>query len=568
MNESYIDATEAHGLIHCWTRDEQGTLKHTQVDSGDYSYLFIPANDGTDQYKNIFGVPMKRVDFKSPHDMRQYAIERDGVCESDVKPSFKYLLDNFSKAPTDAPYNALAYDIEVDFDLSDGKGYPMPTDPFGEINSFSCFDHSRETYVMFIPDKHQGNVKLNDEDYPVEIHWVASERDMLMAFASYIEHIDILYGWNTSSYDLPYIMERAIYHFDNDALTMFCRNGLKARKRDYTDKFGNDIWTWVLAGRCHLDMMELYKKFVPGEKPSFSLNAIAELELEMEKIEYDGDLGELYRENPQKFYEYSLHDSRLLLLLENKKEIIRMAMTYARDSCVLPTDATGSVKPIDHGFIKFCREKGNIVVPDKTEHEKEKFDGAIVYDTLEGRHGYLFTIDLTALYPSVMIMLGLSPETLLMQCRGEVDDYVAIVSRHDKEISVFVEGTNELVKLPAWEMDDIIRDNGYTISASGTIFDGSLGLLSEFTKNGFDLRVEQKEIMAKAYKEGNKARGDLYNLLQSVTKIKNNSIYGCCGNLHFRLFDIRMAKSITLTGQIVSKHQAFKTNDVINEICA
>lgn len=567
MKEGYITAALSRGDIHCWTRDEQGNLKHYQADVGDYSYLFIPANDGTNQYRNMFGVPMKRIDFASPNEMRKYALGREGVCESDISPIYKYLLDNFSNAATNAPYNALGYDIEVDFDLEEGKGYPKPDNPFGEINSISAFDHSRETYVMFIPDHLQDTITLTDDEFPVEIHWVSSERDLLMAFAAYLDHIDILYGWNVNEYDIPYIMERAILHFGDDALTMFCRNGIKARRHEYTNSWGDDVWTWILMGRCHVDMQDLYKKFVPGEKPSFSLNAIAELELGLEKVEYDGDLGELYRVNPQKFYEYSLHDSRLLMLLERKKEIIRMGMTYARDSCVLPTDATGSVKPIDHGFIKFCRTKGNIVVPDKVEQEKEKFEGAIVYDTIPGRHGEVFTIDLTALYPSVMIMLGLSPETLLMQCRGGLDDYVSIISRHDRDVEVEIEGTGEVIVVPAWELDDIIRENGYTISANGTIFDGTLGLLAEFAKSGFELRNQQKAIMKQAYKDGDKAKGDLYNLLQGVTKIRNNSIYGATGNKGFRLFDIRMAKSITLSGQIVSKHQAFAANDLLEEIC-
>ena len=115
------------------------------------------------------------------------------------------------------------------------------------------------------------------------------------------------------------------------------------------------------------------------------------------------------------------------------------------------------------------------------------------------------------------------------------------------------------------EIHDYIKENGMTISASGTIFTGELGLLSEFVKEGFERRNAYKKKMFEASERGDENERVKYNLLQSVQKISNNSIYGCVSNEFFRLFDIRMARSITYTGAIISKKQAHSINTLLNE---
>lgn len=565
---SYIDCKLHQGKIYAWEFD--GTSLQTHVaDADDYLYAFVPSTDQRSPFRSIYDKPMRKMRFKDSRRLAEYARKNSGVCESDIRPAYRYLIDNFADSDTSAPFRFLPFDIEVNVDLEAGHGYSSIHDPFEEVIAISCFDYHRMTYVMYIPSEHKGKVTLKPSDgFPLDIFWCSSERDMLMMFASLVKQCDVISAWNGDGYDIPYIIERCIILFGEEkARTMFCRNEVPARKREYTDEYGQDVWTWEFSGIVHVDMQQLYKKFVPGEKPSTKLSVIAEIEeLGIEKMEYEGDLGMLYRENPQKFFDYSLRDSELLKAMEDKKQLVKMAMLYARDTCVLPTDATGSVKPIEHGFIKFCRQKGNIVLPDRQDKPSEEFDGAIVYDTLSGRHGYVFTVDLAALYPSCMIMLGISPETLLMQCEGHYEDYISIMRKEEREVTVVTEDTGDTITLPARELESMIREEGFTISANGTIYNGELGLLSEYVKSGFDRRVEEKRIMSEAFKAGDKVKGELYNLFQSVTKIRNNSIYGCVGNEWFRLYDVRNAASITLTGQVISKHQAIKANELLNDL--
>lgn len=565
MDFSYIDAIEYKNNIVVWGRDTDGNLREEAFPLSDFLYAYLPDNTGTAVMKDIFGTPMKRVDFSDKWDFRDWCKTRFNLCESDVPPVYKMLLDKFPSVP-EAQFNTLLYDIEVDFDLDDGNGYPTPSNPFGEINSFQAFDTKHKKYVMFIPSSFDGTVDVSDADYPVEIHYTDSERDLLLSVANYIGHIDILCGWYTDGFDLPYIMERAIILFgEKTAKEMFCRDGFPAKKRNFTNEYGEEVWEWSLVGRQHLDMMKLYKKFIPGEKTSFSLDAVCMDDLGESKLDYDDDLGSLYRENPQKFYEYAKQDARLLMLLDNKHQIIRLAMSLAHANCVFASDVNGSVKPIETGFIKFCHER-NIVLPDKKDSTKEKFPGAIVYQTISGLWGWVMTVDLTALYPSAMIMLGTSTETLVGQLTGGYADYVSVMRREDRIVKFILESDNETIELPAHELESEIRDNGFTISANGTVFDGRLGLLAEYVQDRFNTRKYYQRLKAEHASAGRMSEADTADLYQKVIKIVCNSLYGCISNAHFRLYDIRLAKSITLTGQVISKWQAYKANGYVEQL--
>ena len=494
----YIDSVIQRGEVSVWTRDEAGLSIET-FDARDFYYCFIPDNtDGAATYKDMWGVPMKKCSFESRRDMKEFTEGENYVCESDVSPKYKVLIDRFRDASETAKFHYCLYDIEVDFDLADGFGYPKPDNAYGEINLIQCFDNYNNCYTMFILDHLKDTVKLVDDKFDVKIVWCWSEHDMLQKFAAYLDPMDVLAGWFSAGFDLPYIMQRAIKLFGEDrALTMFCRDGFRATSREFMNEFGNEVIEWQLVGRKHIDLMAIYKKFIPGQRPSFSLDAICEEDLGVGKVQYEdeGDLGTLYRTDPQKFCEYGLHDARLMFLLNDKHNLMATAMALAVQSCVTVDDVTGSVKPIEMNLIKFCREKGNIVLPDKQQWDEPEFPGAIVYDTVSGRHEWVLSADLAALYPSAMIMLGLSPETVVGQLEGEYDDYVAVMKGSDEEVLFHEKHGSTVVdsySINARDLKQVILDEGFVISANGTIFNGTLGIVAEYIKDGVERRNDAK----------------------------------------------------------------------------
>ena len=571
MKPFYIDVYENGKEIVYWTRDKNGVTKHT-VDSSDYCYCFQPDNTGESEYQNIYGEPMSKLTFENKWDMKKYAKQRDDLCESDVPIIQKFMIDEFTGANLDSDINTMFWDIEVDFDLSEGLGYPTPDNPYGEINSIQLYDVTNKMYIMLMPLEMKGQVNLEDSEYPVETLYTRNEREMLLDFAAVIEDVDILSGWFTAGFDTPYLIKRAELLFgEKKAHTMFCRDGFPVQVREFVNDFGEDKVEYQLVGRKQVDMLELYKKFVPGEKPNFKLDTIVEIELGESKVDYDDDLGSLYRENPQKFYEYALHDVRLLKMLDEKLKVIDLAVSMSRSSCVLISDVTGSIKMIEADLNKFCRKRG-IVMPDKVHHEKQKYPGAVVYDAISGVHRNVMDVDLVSLYPKTMMILNLSPETMIMQLEGSYDDYIKVITRDDSMGEVVLniiekmEYVDKTTALPS-EIYDMIKSNGYTISGHGTIFNGKSGIFAEYVSEGFDLRSEYKSMMKKYLKEDNTEMADRYDGYQKVIKVARlNAVYGASGNEFFRFFNINLASSITISAQIISKKQAYEANRNIRYI--
>lgn len=559
-NYAYVDVATRSGVITVWCRDEHGQLFTVEHDEADYTYCYQPSSER--DMLNLHNQPMKKASFPSRREMQDFVGNRKDIAMSDVSSVDKLMIDEYNDIMADAPYNILYYDIEVAFDLADGKGYPTPENPHGEINLFQAFDKTKQRYTIITYDK---DVVIEDKEdgYPVDVIRVAGEASLLDEVAILLEDIDIFTGWYTSGFDLPYIMARALMLFDRKkALSMFCRDGFHAKSRTFFNDNGKEVTTWNTVGRVHVDMLDLFKKFNPGERTSFSLNAICEEVLGLEKVEFDGDLGSLARDNPQVFHDYGLRDAFLLMRLDKKMDIVPLAVMIARLSSVRVNEVTGSIRVIDNGLIKFAKDLG-IVLPDKRDNSSEKFPGAIVYDTIAGLHGWVMTVDLSALYPSVMRMLGLSPETIVMHCLGGESDFIKITERQETMIKVHLEDSGEVFSCSANEMWEIIRESGYTISANGVIFNGKMGLIAQYVES---LGANRKKYQKLMREDVDVAKRPTHDLFQKVFKVFGNSAYGCIGNSFFRLFDLRMAAAITTTAQHISKHQAMTTNRLLCEI--
>jgi len=68
-----------------------------------------------------------------------------------------------------------------------------------------------------------------------------------------------------------------------------------------------------LGGINHLDYMLLVKKFITKQEPSYKLNDIGEKYLKISKIEYEGSLDKLFKDDPEKFIKYNIRDVEIII---------------------------------------------------------------------------------------------------------------------------------------------------------------------------------------------------------------------------------------------------------------
>lgn len=568
----FIDAIQKDDKVFAWTREEDGKL---YLIEDDLPLYFYEKTKNKTKMKSIFGDNVKKVTFDSLRQYYDYKKKNKTFFESDFSPVYKYLSDNFHQyADKKTPVNVGFFDIESYVDLSLGQGYPTPQNPYGEINGISLFDCKNDKYYILTLDKDNVlNLDLKDEKDGKEIEFLycVTEKQLLDNFFRLIKHMDVLVTWNGKFYDIPYIMARCqkIYKGIKWKKKM-CRDGFQVKIReDDLDRWGNKHTTYKLVGRIHIDLQELYRKFVQKTQPSYSLSYISKSELKEDKVEYEGDLGKLYREDPARFYEYALQDTRLLVRLEDKLKFVDLAISMGRRATIRFDEVIGSIKYIEHSIRNYSHFTRNqpLVLPERDEDAKKlDFDGGFVVPTKPGRYRWSMSIDLASLYPSTIRALNISPERFILQCQDHVNDFIKISTKSDEIIKLMDVKDDFEIELPAIEINQFLKDNNYTITANGSILEDEQGIIPEIIDIWYEERKAMKDKMIELQKQGKKEEAGFYKIRQNLAKASLNSIYGAMSNKSSRFFDMNLAASITLSGQMISKFQIWKADQIIEEI--
>ena len=272
---SYIDAY--------FDRDRDRIHVVERVD-GRREYREFPANfvfyyqDPRGKFKTIYGNPVSRFQTRNSKEFhKELKIHgKKGIWESDINPIYRCLAENYLNV--DAPKLQTAFfDIEVDFDPV--KGYSTPEDPFNKITAITVYLDWLEQLVTFaIPPKSLSIESARDlvKDFD-NTFLFESESELLETFLELIDDADILSGWNSEGYDIPYTIQRITRVLSKDDTRKFCLFGQYPKKRTF-ERFGAENITFDLVGRQHLDYMQLYRKYTYEERHSYSLDAIGEYE--------------------------------------------------------------------------------------------------------------------------------------------------------------------------------------------------------------------------------------------------------------------------------------------------
>jgi DNA polymerase elongation subunit (family B) len=576
-------------IIRVVERDSKGQRQYKDYAARHVFYY----NDPKGKYQSIKGEPLSRVTCKNIKELRkELAIHSNKrLYESDINPIYRCLEDNYLNA--DAPnLNIAFFDIEVDFDPE--RGYAAPDDAFMPITAIAVHLQWLETLVcLAIPPKTMSMAEAERavSEFPNTMLF-SSEADMLDAFLNLIEDADVLSGWNSEGFDIPYTVNRVAKVLSKDDTRRFCLWNQYPKKREY-EKFGKSAVTYDLIGRVHLDSLEMYRKYTYEERHTYRLDAIGEMEVGESKTVYEGTLDQLYNNDFKKFIEYNRQDTALLDKLDKKLRFIDLANKLAHDCTVLLQTTMGAVAVTEQAIINEAHRRG-MQVPNRKrmeEHGDTQAAGAYVAYPKKGIHEWIGSLDINSLYPSAIRALNMGPETIVGQLRQDGTksyiesqmakgksfaaawegifgslEYTAVMDREvGREITIdWEDGGSDT--LSAAQIYDLIFDSNqpWMLSANGTIFtyekEGIIpGLLARWYKERKEMQAKLKDAIA----AGNKIEEEYWDKRQLVKKINLNSLYGAILNPGCRFFDNRIGQSTTLTGRAVARHMAGKVNEII-----
>ena len=584
---SYIDALfdRERDQIHVVERVDGKREYHTYP----ANYVFY-YDDPRGKYKTIYGTPCTRFATRNSKEFHKELKINSGkqLHESDINPVLRCLAENY--LGKDSPkLQTCFFDIEVDFDPE--RGYSSPDDPFNKVTSITLYlDWMEQLITLAIPPKSmsmetaQDLCKNFDNTYMFD-----REEDLISAFLDLIEDADVLSGWNSEGYDIPYLVMRTNRVLSKDDTRKFCLWGQFPKKRTF-ERFGAENITFDLIGRVHMDYMQLYRKYTYEERHSYSLDAIGEYELDERKVAYEGTLDQLYNRDFETFIDYNRQDVMLLVKMDKKLRFLDLANELAHDNTVLLPTTMGAVAVTEQAIINEAHERG-MVVPSRSRKQdgvETQAAGAYVAYPKRGTHEYIGAIDLNSLYPSCIRALNMGPETVVGQIRPTMTnnkihnrinegksfadawenmfgtlEYNAVMDM-DPSVELTIDwedGTEDTTSAAnVWRL--IFDSNQpWTLSANGTIFRYDFkGIVPGLLERWY---AERKELQAKMRECTDKEERAFWDKRQLVKKINLNSLYGAILNPHCRFFDHRIGQSTTLTGRVIAKHMDAFVNECI-----
>jgi len=588
---SYVDAfyNRDQDVIHVVERDENGNRHFKEYPARHIFYYQDPKG----KFTSIFGDPLSRVTCKNIKELRkELAIySNKKLYESDINPIFRTLEDHYLNV--DAPkLNIAFFDIEVDFDPE--RGYASPEDAFMPITAIAVhLQWLEELICLAIPPETLSMEEAQKEikDIPNTILF-DNEADMLDAFLDLIQDADVLSGWNSEGFDIPYTVNRVTKVLSKEDTRRFCLWDQYPKKREY-EKFGKTSQTYDFVGRVHMDSLELYRKFTYEERHTYRLDAIGEMEVGENKTVYEGTLDQLYNNDFKTFIEYNRQDTALLDKLDKKLKFIDLANKIAHENTVMLQTTMGAVAVTEQAIINEAHRRG-FIVPNRVRRDNEESTaaaGAYVAYPKKGIHKWIGSVDINSLYPSVIRALNMGPETIVGQLRpdgtkayletqigkgksfaaawegmfGSVE-YLSVMEQEvGRDITIDWESGGSDTLSAAQVYDLIFESNQpWMLSANGTIFTYEKeGIIPGLLKRWYAERKEMQKHLKDAIKAGNSIEIEYWDKRQLVKKINLNSLYGAILNAGCRFFDQRIGQSTTLTGRQITKHMAAKINEII-----
>jgi DNA polymerase elongation subunit (family B) len=593
---TYISAalSENKRSVLVWER-ENNKIETKMYDAPYFFYV----QDKHGKYKDINGKSLSKLEYSTGYEF--YEAKKDHhdrnikMFESDINPIYKVLSEQYYGKPT-GKLNFTLFDIEVDYDPN--RGFSSPENPYAPVSAISIYHHHLDKMILLVilPD----NGKWTKKDIPADLHELSeiivckSEKELLLRFLDEIENSDIISGWNSSGFDVPYLYMRMLERYGEAMANRLSFHNAPVPKLKEVEIFkGSKTLQVDIFGRVHIDYLEMFKKFETTTRPSFTLDAISEEILpHMTKLEYDGSLYDLYYEDFPKFCRYNVRDTEVLKGFEDVLGYMGVAIATYHSATVLMNDVLGTIRVVEATINNKCHHTLNLIVPDAKERDYSsdngKFAGALVTYPKVGMKKKVAAIDFSSLYPSIIRALNASPDTIIGQFYNNFVAYEEITMQSSKSLTLIKEdGESETHLANEWK--DILKSRKCSLSANGTVFDQNKnGIISDILREWYEERVEYKNLAKKhknlmkditlSYKDKPnppsydknspmiregilmaendvklydeyKIKYDYYHRLQFIKKILLNSAYGAIGNIYFRFFDLRIAESTTRTGR-------------------
>ena len=359
-------------------------------------YFYVA--DETGDMLSCYGDKIRKVEVGLPTDVKKQRMKYEKTFDADVLYDMRYVIDKGIYYGFDDEFNPVDvpvmepricyFDIEV---ASPPEIFPNVKDVKYPIVLVSWYDGYTEEC---------GVISLGGRQVRENQVVVGSEREVLETFARIVKErdFDIVTGWNSETFDVPYIMKRA----------RKCNADVKGLSR--MESRPPDERRWL--GRTRIDMLDLFKDWSKpiGKQVSYRLKAIVKQPQfgGFTYPEQGAHIQQLMEEDRwEELVEYSFNDVKALRILDKKIGLFIFYEQLRKLVGVKFSDLFGRAKIVEY----FLMHEGIKPMPTRQYKDVVKdYKGALVVSPEPGIHEMVGVTDLKSLYPSIILAKNLSPD--------------------------------------------------------------------------------------------------------------------------------------------------------------
>lgn len=323
------------------------------------------------------------------------------------------------------------------------------------LSSFKDLSPKEKAQIQYDIDNH---TKKFGVKFDFRFKCFGDESKMLDNFLNnWVARFPMMSGWNFIDFDWKYIVNRC------KNLDIDISDASPIKRTVGKNKFPAHVGV--------VDYMECYSKWDTSiaQKENLKLDQAGLDVLGVQKVNYQGTLDDLYRDDFPKYVYYNAIDCILVEMLHEKLGVssIGNTLTYIAKCPTMrmfsPVALTESILARDY----YAQNKVLPVI--SGDKNQEPYEGAYVKKPNIGFHKCCICNDFASLYPNIIRELNLSPETLLTK----ID-----------------------------ERDEVLRkrylDKGYIVSASGCVFKKDPGVFSTLIGRVYNQRKSYKKTAVNA----------------------------------------------------------------------
>jgi len=538
-------------LVHLWEDEGYSKIEWT-------NQAYAECNEADASHTGLNGEPLRKVQNWKPDNPKLHF--------HDMTPYQKFLIEKYGiNDDPSVTHREMFFDIETE--MGDALTEEYIKSAPKKVTSIAWYDKQVDQWAILILDvKNQiKHTKAKNR----EIIPCRTEDELLLKFLEKFREIDpdILVGWNSDYFDIPYLYYRICNVLGEDTARYLSPIGFVRETPWYKDQYIQ------IAGVESLDYMRLHKKFSWADEPSFKLDAIGEKYAGINKIEYEGNLDRLFETDVNTFIQYNFRDVEILKVLDEKLEYLALVKNLSHKGKHNYSEVYANTKTQDGAISAYLLSEG-LVPPakDRNPLSKKNYAGGYLFCPKAGIYKYMFDEDLTSLYPSIIMTVNIGKETMVGRII-DADDrnnrlgLNDLLAKDPNEELIIENAKRKRTKIKVSGLVNLIRDMKMAVSANGVFFrTDKESVLSTILKKWFDERVLYKNQMKKAYKSGDKEAGAGFHMKQYTMKILLNSLYGATALGSFRYGNVILSEAITLSGQRIIQESALAANRHMNKV--